>query len=536
MRFKALLFVLFLSGLWPISASARNRFIVRYTAGLSDLKEACEKLDCTVVSNVDGDQNEIFLLTASSKINPSDLVAKLLHTHGVTSAELDQAVALDRGLNQATAIPAGLLDTRPVQYFGSSVWHGYVDQPAAEIVRVSRAQSKFHVDGTGVIVADIGTGVDPNHPALQGVLLPGWDFTRNLQGGWETRDFEPGFSPPPCPECPVAIVNQSTAAVLDQSTAALLGGNSEYAAFGHGTMVMGIIHLVAPQAMLLPLKAFHADGTAFLSDILSAIYFAVANQAKVINMSFDLEANSPQLTHALDFARRRNVICTASVGNDGQMVVVYPAALQGDVMGVASTNNLDQRSTFSNFGDAIVWVAAPGESVISTFPFGTFGASWGTSFSAPFVAGAAALLLNQRPDTNESQAAAALAHAVPIGPNMGNGRVDLVQALAANSALGPDFNLAESDQPNTQIHRGEEGTFTFNVEALQGFTGTVDVTVEGLPSKASADIDPRVITGAGGFELTLEVDEDTPPGLYPLTITGRSGSLLHSVFILLQVR
>src|ERR671922_1585352 len=216
--------------------------------------------------------------------------------------------------------------------------------------------------------------------------------------------------------------------------------------------------------------------------------------------------------------------CASSAGNDGMQEVVYPAAYQSplEVMGVASTSDTDTRSTFSNFGDAIVWVAAPGESVISTFPFGTFGASWGTSFSAPFVAGAAALLLNQRPDTNESQAAAALAHAVPIGPNMGNGRVDLVQALAANSALGPDFNLAESDQPNTQIHRGEEGTFTFNVEALQGFTGTVDVTVEGLPSKASADIDPRVITGAGGFELTLEVDEDTPPGLYPLTITGRS--------------
>jgi len=44
-------------------------------------------------------------------------------------------------------------------------------------------------------------------------------------------------------------------------------------------MVMGVIHLVAPKAQLLPLKAFHADGKGFLSDILSAIYYAAQNNA-----------------------------------------------------------------------------------------------------------------------------------------------------------------------------------------------------------------------------------------------------------------
>jgi len=53
--------------------------------------------------------------------------------------------------------------------------------PAAGIVKVSQAQSQFKVSGTG-IVADIDTGVDPNHPALQGVLLAGYDFTRNQTG------------------------------------------------------------------------------------------------------------------------------------------------------------------------------------------------------------------------------------------------------------------------------------------------------------------------------------------------------------------
>jgi len=57
-------------------------------------------------------------------------------------------------------------------------------------------------------------------------------------------------------------------AVLDQSTVAVLDGKAQYAAFGHGTMVAGIVHLVAPQASIMPLKSFYADGTGYNSDIL----------------------------------------------------------------------------------------------------------------------------------------------------------------------------------------------------------------------------------------------------------------------------
>lgn len=123
-------------------------------------------------------------------------------------------------------------------------------------------------------------------------------------------------------------------------------------------------------------------------------------------------------------------------------------------MGVDSTSDLPERSTFSNFGNAIVWVAAPGESVINTYPFGSYGVAWGTSFSAPFIAGAIALLMDQRHNTNESQASAAIAHAVPVGPNMGNGRLDLVQVLTANQASAEsDFSLLGSDHQNAEIHK-----------------------------------------------------------------------------------
>jgi subtilisin family serine protease len=234
-------------------------------------------------------------------------------------------------------------------------------------------------------------------------------------------------SPPPCETCAAAFVNQHTAAMVDQHTAAMVDGNA-YAAFGHGTMVAGVIHLVAPTSQILPLKAFHADGTGNLSDILRALYYAVQHNAKVINMSFDLSSSSPELVSAINYANSQHVICVASSGNDGQKEVVYPAGLQ-NVMGVASTNNQDQRSTFSNYGNQVVWVAAPGEAIITTYPFGAYAAGWGTSFSSPFVAGTSSLILNMQPNDSQSQAAWALSHAKWIGPNMGNGRMDIYWSL-----------------------------------------------------------------------------------------------------------
>jgi len=180
----------------------------------------------------------------------------------------------------------------------------------------------------------------------------------------------------------------------------------------------------------MPLKAFGADGTGYLSDILRAIYFAVQNGARVINMSFSLSTYSYELATAIKNAAHHRVICVASAGNDGKEEIVYPASFP-NVMGVASTANNDTRSTFSNYGEELVWVAAPGEGIITTYPFGTYGAGWGTSFSAPIVSGAAALLLSVGMNCNESCAEESLEHAVWISPDLGNGRVDLYQTVSA---------------------------------------------------------------------------------------------------------
>jgi len=116
----------------------------------------------------------------------------------------------------------------------------------------------------------IDTGVDPTNPVLQNLLVSGYDFTRNTNGGSEKSDVS---TSPDLSQSQTAQVNQRTVAVLDQRTVAVLDG-SQYSAFGHGTMTAGIVHLVAPQAKIMPLKSFNANGTGYDSDILRAIYYA----------------------------------------------------------------------------------------------------------------------------------------------------------------------------------------------------------------------------------------------------------------------
>ncbi len=512
--------------LWATPAKAAGGgVIVRTTLGLQGLQALCLANSCTVVTTpLDGALGQLFLVT--TLIDPATLASTLGALPGIVDAEVNQLLSLIGGLNVVpTPIsPTLMQDRSSVPYPASSTtqtaWNSYVNQPAASIVGVQNAQKAFNVTGTG-IVADIDTGVDPNHPVLQQVLVPGdgYDFTRNQAGGSELNDLSPTdfptYPPPACSasSCPSpAQVNQSSAAILDQSSAAILDGNSQYKAFGHGTMVMGIIHLVAPTAMLMPLKAFHSDGTASLSDILRAIYYGVQNNANVINMSLDTKTSSLELQTALDYANQHGVICAASSGNDGQgpPLLVYPAALQSDVMGVASTSDQDTPSSFTNYGNAIVWVAAPGESIVSTYPFDTYAAGWGTSFSAPFVSGGAALLHDMQAAISESGAATAVANAVPLNPNWGlnHGRLDLVMTLGSLSGT-PDYTVSASPPSSQTITAGQQANFIISAAPAHGFDQTVTWSCTGAPTGASCTVSPSSVSLDGSNPATVTVTFST---------------------------
>jgi subtilisin family serine protease len=223
-----------------------------------------------------------------------------------------------------------------VAIYGDSAIVAYVQQPAFFSSSTYSAGVQAGFKGTG-IVAVIDTGIDQQNPILAPVVIPGYDFTRDIPGfASDLADVD---------QSTAHILHQSTAHILHQSTAHILHqlNNSSAAAFdattaaalantvlpndfGHGTMVAGLIHLVAPSARIMPLKAFNADGSGDEANIVRAIYFAADNKANVINMRFGLPNISDALMKAINYANRKGVICIASVGNDAQTALVYPAA------------------------------------------------------------------------------------------------------------------------------------------------------------------------------------------------------------------
>ena len=364
------------------------------------------------------------------------LLGLTLGSLGLASVEADQPVALaDVNPFRNDQISASVLDElwrgTPKRYYGTPSLQSYLEQPASDIVGVRFAHCGLRATGGG-IVAVIDTGIDPLHPTLAAHLAPGYDFTRNVSGGSERSDVDQ-ISASVLDE--VYGVNAATMAGVDQISASVLDDPS-HVAFGHGTMVAGVIHLVAPTARIMPLKTFDDGGAGYTSSVIRALHFATAKGARVINMSFSRPTASAELKRALDHASSAGVTLIASAGNTGTTALRYPAAYP-NVVGVASTRNDDTRSSFSSYGSGNVSLAAPGEAIITTYPYGTFGAAWGTSFSTPFVSGAAALLVGIQPSATPSQITASLSRAKYLGSSMGSGRIDIEDAVQYGRSLWP---------------------------------------------------------------------------------------------------
>ena len=434
-RIICLLTIVLLTSL--LSTAADDSFIVELSDGSASSVEADHSLsDLEAVP-----EHGVYLVTSSNGATSGETLNALTNDPRVAAVEVNSTVTTPEvngpgKLNQSTAaILDGLSGRKVISYYGSQVASNYVNQPATAMIGLAGAQQKLSLTGGGV-VAIIDTGVDPNHVALQSVLVPGYDFTRNVAGiPSELADLPPNAAAALNQSTAaildkrvVATLNQSTAAILDQSTAAILDPATLPAAFGHGTMVAGIVHLVAPTAQIMPLKAFQSDGTGNLFDIIRAIYFAVDHGANVINMSFNLVSSSPAVMDAISYAHAHHVLTMSSAGNDGKRKLVYPAGMK-NVFGIASIDNSSRCSRFSNFGSSIVDLAAPGEGVITTYPGNNYAAGWGTSFSTPFVTGAGALLEQLDRGLSPAEANDAFTKSKPLDPALGHGRLSLVDTL-----------------------------------------------------------------------------------------------------------
>jgi subtilisin family serine protease len=414
-----------------------DKYLLRLAPGVTatTISNQFASYGVKVTANLSGSGNGLCAVTVPDGALSSFVLQALRASGLVQSSEHDDPVGLPvkRTNTPAShpAVPNLPNQKKYLSYFGSTVWSSFLDQPVTGIIELNDAQKR--ASGVGVI-AEIDTGVDPNHPALMGAITAGYDFTRNVVGGNETVDLNQDTTPildqdttPILDNDSTIVLNQDTTPILDQDTTPIID-NRLPVAYGHGTMVAGMIHLVAPTAKIMPLKAFDANGATTISQIVAAIYWAVDHGANVINMSFSTPQSSPELQNAVAFAIAHNVVCIASVGNDAQTNPVYPAAYDS-VVGVASTTNDDRRSSFSDFG-SFVNLAAPGEAVILPYPKNRYAMAWGTSFSAPQVAAAAALVRQIRPFMSVNGVTKALDHGDRVFANgMGSGRLDLKEMI-----------------------------------------------------------------------------------------------------------
>ena len=101
-------------------------------------------------------------------------------------------------------------------------------------------------------------------------------------------------------------------------------------------------------------------------------------------------------------------------------------------------------------------------------------------------------------------------------------------------AGAPDFSISASPASQS-ITRGSTATYTVTITALNGFTGTVNLSVTGLPNRTTATFSPASVTGSGTSTLTITTRNNTPKGTRTLTITGVSGSLSHSTTVTLTI-
>jgi subtilisin family serine protease len=291
---------------------------------------------------------------------------------------------------------------------------------------------------------------------------------------------------------------------------------------GHGTAVAGIIAAagnngigvtgVSMKSRVLAVRIADTAGNVSLADAIDGIQYVgglrdVGVNVRVINASWRFiglsSSDVSALSSAISDVAAQQVLVVAAAGNDyadlDSSLDVYPAELtNNNLITVAASTSTDGKASFSNWGKTSVDLAAPGESIYTTtYPgnasYGSAGS--GTSFSAPMVAGTAALLLSMNPDLTYTEVRNAILNNVDIIPAWndpngdGNNSDRLVatggrlNARRAIAAISPGFTrtivgdpqgapVADSyhirtkpgDSTRTQIQQYISGTWTVLTE------------------------------------------------------------------------
>ena len=237
--------------------------------------------------------------------------------------------------------------------------------------------------GLGVTVAVLDTGIDTDHPEL----------APNYRGGYNAVKLDKA------PE--------------DDA--------------GHGTHVSGIIAAddnesgivgVAPDAGLVAVKVLDRRGNGYLSWIIGGINWVIANKdaydIEVANMSFGGYGSSDALHAAIQNLYDAGVTIAVSAGNEGMNASYFIPAGYDEVICVSAIDSNDNFASFSNWGETIE-LTAPGVSIKSCWLRGGYKIASGTSMSAPHVAGAAALWLDNHSGTPDQVRDALIASGEP-GP------------------------------------------------------------------------------------------------------------------------
>ncbi len=270
----------------------------------------------------------------------------------------------------------------------------YGQQWAMEKVNASKAWN-ITSGQRSIVVAVIDTGIDTNHEDLRDHIytnaaeIPGNGIDDDGNGfvddvhGW---DFNGNDNNP---------MDETSAQNPGHGThcAGIIG-----ASFNNGLGIAGI----APGITLMPVRFIGADGSGDLMGGAKSIDYAVMQHADVISASWGATVQKSEVMPILEAIERANakgvafVVAAANDGKDNDKTNVYPANAEYDnVIAVAASGASDDKPYWSNYGRAMVHVAAPGDNIFSSLPGNKYGNLSGTSMATPLVAGLVALVKSE---------------------------------------------------------------------------------------------------------------------------------------------